>query len=154
VGFGIGFTMQTVLLVAQNEVGLRDLGVATSTSFLARQMGGTIALAALGGLLNRRLSHWIPRLTPADADLDLASLRGTPEKIRELPAAVGDGVVDAFGRSLSTVFWCLVPVGVLWLVLALLLPDRPLRGSEETAAVDRGPHADELTRRRPDVTPV
>ena len=56
VGFGMGFTMQTVLLVAQNEVELRDIGVATSTSFLARQMGGTIALAALGGLLNNRLA--------------------------------------------------------------------------------------------------
>ena len=71
VGFGIGFTMQTVLLVAQNEVEPRDIGVATSTTFLARQMGGTIALAALGGLLNNRLAYWIPRLTPSDADLDL-----------------------------------------------------------------------------------
>jgi MFS family permease len=64
-GFGIGFTMQTVLLVAQNEVELRDIGVATSSSFLARQMGGAIALAALGSVLNNRLAHWIPRLTPS-----------------------------------------------------------------------------------------
>jgi len=107
------FTMQTVLLVAQNEVELRDIGVATSTSFLARQMGGTIALAALGGLLNNRLAHWIPRLTPPGSDLNLETLRGTPEKIRRLAPAVADGVIDAFSRSLSTVFWCLVPSGGL-----------------------------------------
>ena len=143
VGFGVGFTMQTVLLVAQNEVDLRDIGVATSTSFLARQMGGTIALAALGGLLNNRLAHWIPRLTPTDADLDLETLRGTPEKIRELAPAVSDGVIDAFARSLSTVFWCLVPVGVAWLVLAVLLPDRPLRSDDgRDDVVDLDAHDD------------
>lgn len=135
VGFGVGFTMQTVLLVAQNEVELRDIGVATSTSFLARQMGGTIALAALGGVLNNRLAHWIPRLTPADAKLDLESLRGTPEKIRQLAPAVAHGVIESFSRSLSTVFWCLVPVGVAWLVLALMLPDRPLR-SDDVVDID------------------
>ena len=135
VGFGIGFTMQTVLLVAQNEVELRDLGVATSTTFLARQMGGTIALAALGGLLNNRLAYWIPRLTPASSDLNLAKLRGTPEKIRELAPAVSKGVTDAFSRSLSAVFWCLVPIGIVWLVLALLLPDKPLR-SDEVVDID------------------
>lgn len=130
VGFGVGFTMQTVLLVAQNEVEQRDIGVATSTSFLARQMGGTIALAVLGGLLNNRLAHFLPRLTPDDADLDLESLRGTPEKIRQLAPAVADGVIESFSRSLSLVFWCLVPVGVVWLLLALALPNRPLRSDE------------------------
>jgi MFS family permease len=135
VGFGVGFAMQTVLLVAQNEVELRDIGVATSTSFLARQMGGTVALAALGGLLNNRLDHWIPRLTPRDAQLDLERLRGTPEAIRRLAPAVADGVIDAFSRSLSAVFWCLVPVGVVWLVLALLLPNRPLR-SDDVVEID------------------
>ena len=135
VGFGIGFTMQTVLLVAQNEVETRDIGVATSTTFLARQMGGTIALAALGGLLNNRLAYWIPRLTPADANLDLQTLRGTPEKIRELPPAVSHGVTDAFSHSLSSVFWCLVPIGVVWLLLALALPNRALR-SDEVVDID------------------
>lgn len=135
VGLGIGVTMQTVLLVAQNEVEPRDIGVATSTTFLARQMGGTIALAALGGLLNNRLAYWIPRLTPAGADLDLPSLRGTPEKIRELAPAVSRGVVDAFSRSLSAVFWCLVPIGIVWLVLALVLPNRALR-SDEVVDID------------------
>jgi EmrB/QacA subfamily drug resistance transporter len=137
VGFGVGFTMQTVLLVAQNEVELRDIGVATSTTFLARQMGGAIALAALGGVLNNRLAHWIPRLTPPGANLNLDRLRGTPEAIRRLVPAFSDGVVEAFSRSLSAVFWCLVPMGLVWLVLALVLPERPLRSGEvvEIAAV-------------------
>jgi MFS family permease len=129
-GFGIGFTMQTVLLVAQNEVELRDIGVATSSSFLARQMGGAIALAALGSVLNNRLAHWIPRLTPKHAGLHLGKLRGSPQAIRDLAPRVADGVIDAFARSLSTVFWCLVPVAIVWLVLALLLPERPLRGDD------------------------
>ena len=132
IGFGVGFTMQTMLLVAQNEVGANDIGVATSTSFLSRQIGGAIALAALGGVLNNRLTHWIPRLTPKSAGLDLAKLRGSPEAIRALPTAVAHGVIESFGRSLSFVFLCLVPVGVVWLGLALWLPRRPLHAEETT----------------------
>jgi EmrB/QacA subfamily drug resistance transporter len=131
-GLGVGCTMQVALLVAQNEVEMRDIGVATSTSFLARQMGGAISLAALGSVLNNRLSHWIPRLTPADAGLNLEKLRGTPEAIRDLPARIADGVVDAFGHALSTVFWCLLPIAIVWLVLALLLPQRALRSDDVT----------------------
>ena len=131
VGFGIGFTMQTVLLVAQNEVEPRDIGVATSTTFLARQMGGTIALAALGGLLNNRLAYWIPRLTPRDADLDLQTLRGSPREDPRACARGRRGVTDAFSHSLSTVFWCLVPIGVVWLVArAARCPSRALRSDE------------------------
>ena len=50
--------------------------------------GGAIALAALGGVLNNRLAHWIPRLTPSDAGLNLEKLRGSPEAIRELAPRV------------------------------------------------------------------
>lgn len=129
-GFGIGFTMQVVLLVAQNEVEMRDIGVATSTSFLARQMGGAIALAALGSVLNNRLAYWIDRLTPEGGRLNLERLRGSPDAIRALAPDVADGVIRAFGHSLSTVFWLLVPAGVVWLVLSLLLPERPLRSDD------------------------
>lgn len=134
-GFGVGLTMQVVLLVAQNEVELRDLGVATSTTFLARQMGGAMALAALGSVLNNRLAHWIPRLTPPRAGLDLGALRGSPEAVRDLAPSVADGVVDAFARSLASVFWWLVPVAVVWVVLAVLFPERPLR-SEKVVGLD------------------
>lgn len=134
-GFGVGLTMQVVLLVAQNEVELRDLGVATSTTFLARQMGGAMALAALGSVLNNRLAHWIPRLTPPRAGLDLGALRGSPEAVRDLAPSVADGVVDAFARSLASVFWRLVPVAVVWVVLAVLFPERPLR-SEKVVGLD------------------
>lgn len=131
-GVGIGTTMQTVLLVAQNEVGMRDIGVATSTTFLARQSGGAIALAVLGGVLNSRLAYWIPKLTPTGSGLNLEKLRGSPEAIRDLAPRVSHGVIEAFGNSLSTVFWCLVPIGVIWLVLALFLPEHPLRDEDVT----------------------
>ena len=135
IGFGVGFTMQTMLLVAQNEVGTNDIGVATSTSFLSRQIGGAIALAALGGVLNSRLAHWIPRLTPRSAGLDLATLRGSPAAIRALPGPIAHGVIEAFGRSLAFVFLCLVPVGIVWVVLALCLPKRPLHAEETTELI-------------------
>ena len=94
-------------------------------------MGGAIALAALGSVLNNRLAHWIPRLTPKHAGLHLAKLRGSPEAIRELAprgrrrrdrrvrALALDGVlVPGPGRRSSGS------------CSRLLLPERPLRGDE------------------------
>jgi EmrB/QacA subfamily drug resistance transporter len=137
-GFGLGLSMQVLILAIQNAVEPRDLGVATSTSMFARQLGGAIGLALLGSIFNSQLAHWIGELTPRSAHLDPATLRGRPETLAHLAPAVRDGVADAFARSLHTVFlWCL-PVALAALVLAFFLKGIPLREhvGEETAGDD------------------
>ena len=50
-GFGMGFLMQTTMLIAQNSVEQKDLGVASSAATLFRSIGGSFAasFAAPGG---------------------------------------------------------------------------------------------------------
>jgi hypothetical protein len=50
----------------------------------------------------------------------------TPESVRALPAEAQEAVVAAYQQALTPVFLYLVPVLLVGLVLALLLPDRPL----------------------------
>jgi EmrB/QacA subfamily drug resistance transporter len=126
-GFGLGLSMQVLILAIQNAVEPRDLGVATSTSMFTRQLGGALGLALLGSVFNTQLAHWVAQLVPARAHLDAARLRGRPETLADLSPAVRDVVAEAFARSLHTVFlWC-IPVAVAALVLAFFLRQLPLR---------------------------
>lgn len=51
IGLGLGQLMQTLTIASQNSVGLRDMGVATSSSTFFRQIGGTLGTAVLLSLL-------------------------------------------------------------------------------------------------------
>jgi EmrB/QacA subfamily drug resistance transporter len=50
-GLGLGQLMQTLTIASQNSVGIRDMGVATSSSTFFRQIGGTLGTAVLLSLL-------------------------------------------------------------------------------------------------------
>ena len=126
-GFGMGLIMQVLVLAIQNAVEIRDLGVATSSSMFCRQFGGAIGLALLGSVFTARLAHWLSVLTPRSAHLDVNTLRGRPETLAHLSAAVRHGVVEAFGHSLHTVFLVCVPIAIAVLFFALRLRELPLR---------------------------
>ena len=51
IGLGLGQLMQTLTIASQNSVGLRDMGVATSSSTFFRQIGGTLGTAVLLSLM-------------------------------------------------------------------------------------------------------
>jgi hypothetical protein len=55
VGLGLGQLMQTLTIAAQNSVGPRDIGVATSSSTFFRQIGGTLGVAILFSVLYTRI---------------------------------------------------------------------------------------------------
>src|SRR5262249_44665423 len=54
-GLGLGMTMQVLILAAQNAVDYRLLGVATSSSTLFRQVGGSIGVSAFGAVFSNQL---------------------------------------------------------------------------------------------------
>ncbi len=59
VGLGLGQLMQTLTIAAQNSVGPRDIGVATSSSTFFRQIGGTLGVAVLFSVLFTRIPETI-----------------------------------------------------------------------------------------------
>ena len=59
VGLGLGQLMQTLTIAAQNSVGPRDIGVATSSSTFFRQIGGTLGVAVLFSVLFTRIPDTI-----------------------------------------------------------------------------------------------
>jgi hypothetical protein len=89
-------------------------------------MGGSLAVAALGTLLSNRLAAELQAHLGAaaaarvDTDRLLAGGASTP-------SGVSAGVQAALSDALHVVFVASVPLGILALVLALALPELPLR---------------------------
>ena len=60
-GFGIGMTMQVMMLVAQNGAPQADLGTATSTVTFLRQIGASAGVAVVGAMITLRFTEGLPR---------------------------------------------------------------------------------------------
>lgn len=135
-GVGIGFVMPVLMLVLQNAVEHRDLGTATSSGNFFRSMGGAVGIAAYGAILNNRLTFNLTRLIPGGGDVGsgLGGLQGSPERIRELPPAVRDGIIEAFERSIHVVFLWAIPAAVIGFFVLLKLQEVPLRTSAHVGA--------------------
>ena len=131
VGLGVGTTMQVTVLVVQNSVAHRDLGVATSGAQFFRQMGGAFGAAIFGAIVNTRLAAELPLRVPADALVgvgnDVNRLLSSPAVIRAYPPAVARGIADSVELAVQSVFWWTVPLMVLGFVLTLFLREIPLR---------------------------
>jgi hypothetical protein len=113
----------------------RDLGIATSAASLFRSLGGAFGTAIFGAILRTRLDHFLPRLVPGAGDaVDIGTLQGSPQTIRALPAPVRDGVVEAFARSIHSVFLWTVPLCALAFVIVLFMKEKPLRDEAHVSA--------------------
>jgi hypothetical protein len=84
IGLGLGQLMQTLTIAAQNSVGPRDIGVATSSSTFFRQIGGTLGTAILFSVLFTRIPQTI-----ADAFSSTSVQNGIADAVAD-PAVVTD----------------------------------------------------------------
>lgn len=143
-GAGIGMVMQVLVLVVQNSVEIRDLGVATATATFSRSMGGAMGVALFGAIMSNRREFHIPRLLaeagvggPGEAGGGaLSGLLGSPKQIQGLPAPVRDAILEGFARSLHVVFLSAIPIALLGLVIVLFIKESELRSGAAPAGVN------------------
>ncbi|NYT92882.1 MDR family MFS transporter [Salinispora sp. H7-4] len=140
-GVGMGFLMQTTMLIAQNSVDHRDLGAASGAATFFRSIGGSFGISLFGAVFASRLAS-----SPAGgmfgggeagAAMDLATLRELPETVREL-------VLGNLADAISHVFLWALLFTVVVPMLAWLIREIPLR--TENIPVPAG----EAERQRPD----
>ncbi|MFF5551065.1 MDR family MFS transporter [Streptomyces olivaceoviridis] len=134
VGAGMGCLMQITMLVAQNSVQMKDMGVASSSTTLFRTLGSSFGVAIMGALFNHRVQDVMAdragaagaRMTEQSAQLDAKSLAKLPVMVREAyQHAVSSGTHSAFllGAGIS----------VLVLIAALFVKEVPLKGGPKAA---------------------
>ncbi|MFI8235113.1 MDR family MFS transporter [Streptomyces sp. NPDC085900] len=130
VGLGMGCLMQITMLVAQNSVEMKDMGVASSSTTLFRTLGSSFGVAIMGALFNNRVQHVMAeragalgsKITEKSASLDAKSLAKLPAVAREAyQHAVSAGVHSAF--LLGSV------VAIVALIAAVFVKEVALRGT-------------------------
>ncbi|MEW2396254.1 MDR family MFS transporter [Streptomyces sp. NPDC046862] len=136
-GAGMGCLMQITMLVAQNSVEMKDMGVASSSTTLFRTLGSSFGVAIMGALFNNRVNDVMverapglgAKLTEKSAQLDAASLAKLPAPVREAyQYAVAAGTHSAFVLGSA--------VAVLAFVAAVFVKEVPLRGGSPKADED------------------
>jgi EmrB/QacA subfamily drug resistance transporter len=139
-GAGLGFIMQVVVLVVQNSVPASQIGTATSTNNYFREVGSALGVAVFGAMFTTRLASSLKDVfaaagaSPEQAQSSTSSL--DPQAMAQLPAAIRDGIINAYANSLAPVFWYLIPFMVVALILALTMKVIPL--SDTSGMVARG----------------
>ncbi|MDQ1028383.1 EmrB/QacA subfamily drug resistance transporter [Streptomyces umbrinus] len=129
VGAGMGCLMQITMLVSQNSVEMKDMGVASSTTTLFRTLGSSFGVAIMGALFNNRVQDVMAeragalgsKVTEQSAQLDAASLA-------KLPVAAREAYQHAVSAGTHSAFLLGAVVAVVALVAAVFVKEVPLRG--------------------------
>ena len=147
VGLGLGCLMQVTMLVAQNSVEMKDMGVASSSATLFRTLGSSFGVAIMGALFNNRVQDVMAEragalgsdVTEQSAQLDAASLAKLPEAAREAyQYAVSAGTHSAFLLGTG--------VAVVALAAAVFVKEVVLRGTgpDDEGSTPRPPTLDAI----------
>ncbi|KAA9380403.1 MFS transporter [Microbispora cellulosiformans] len=146
-GLGMGFLMQTTMLIAQNSVEQKDLGVASSASTFFRSIGGSFGVAMFGAIFNNRLTDTLSdKLGPVAAKQVGSGGAGiTPKALEQLPPQVKGFFLDALATAIGSVFLWAAVVAVLVPVLAAFVKHVPLRTGAPSAAAPGSEKAEPLT---------
>lgn len=140
-GMGLGFTQTTYLVAVQSRVEWNRRGVVTSSHMFARILGSTLWVALLGGVLNQRLHRLLGEGVVAGASdgatgLDMVSPLLDPTSRAQLPPDVFEQLRSALAAGVHGVFLVVLFTAAAALVVALLLPKRPLTDERN----ERQPH--------------
>ena len=133
-GIGMGFLMQTTMLIAQNSVEQKDLGVASSAATFFRSIGGSFGVSLFGAVFNHQLTAQLTtRLGTAGTALTGGGGRVDPAALRQLPAPVHAGFLESMAISISQVFLWAVVFAAAVPLLAAFIKEVPLRGRDDDA---------------------
>ncbi|WP_330238627.1 MDR family MFS transporter [Streptomyces sp. NBC_00525] len=131
-GAGLGLVMQVLVLVVQNAVSYRDLGVATSGATFFRSIGASFGVAIFGTIFTNRLTDKLGAALAGRSmppGVDAKALAADPRAIGQLPPGLRGPVLQAYSTSITDVFLYAAPVVLVAFVFAWFLKEDPLRGS-------------------------
>ncbi|MBV1950057.1 MDR family MFS transporter [Streptomyces sp. BV129] len=137
VGAGMGCLMQVTMLVAQNSVEMKDMGVASSSATLFRTLGSSFGVAVMGALFNNRVQDVMTEragalgkgITEKSAQLDAASLA-------KLPVAAREAYQHAVSAGTHSAFLLGSAIAVVVLVAAVFVKEVPLRGGPQKPSAE------------------
>jgi len=133
-GTGMGFLMQTTMLIAQNSVDPRDMGVASSTSAFFRNIGGSVGVSIFGAIFANRLSHELTSRLGAETAGRFSGGQGSrldPAALDQIPAPVRESLLASVAGATSSIFVWATVLAVAVPVLAWFVTEVPLRSAAD-----------------------
>jgi len=134
VGIGIGLVMQVLVLVVQNDVRPKDIGVATSTATFFRSVGGAFGVAVFGTIFATRLADQLARFPHSVVARLGSGVHLNPAQAKRLPPEVHADFLRAFATSLHGVFLWGMLIAVIPFALSWFLKEVPLRTTVQRSA--------------------
>lgn len=144
-GAGMGFLMQTTMLIAQNSVEMKDMGVGSSSATLFRTIGGSFGVAIFGAIFTNQVqSTMVERIGKAGEKMTSSGAQMDPKRLAQLPPAIKDAYAHAVANGTHHVFVWGALISIIGFAAAWFLKEVPLRGgstkpatANEDAAVER-----------------
>jgi Na+/melibiose symporter-like transporter len=148
VGLGIGFTLQTFIIAAQNAVEKRFVGVATSSLTLFRTLGATIGVTILGLVLNQQFVEAAKRnidpnwLAAAASQPGFTGIKNLPNVLRSpdamsrILASPGgaqaiEGIKVSFADAIAVLFIAAAGVALVAFCITLFIRNIRVKSAEE-----------------------
>jgi EmrB/QacA subfamily drug resistance transporter len=127
-GVGVGMMMQNLVLIVQNVLSIREMGVGTAAIAFFRSLGGAVGVSAMGAILaSRVLTLMLDGLAKLHIPTSVmgASTSTVPD-LSKLPTPVRLVVEAAYGEAVGDIFLAAIPVAVIAFVAVALLPNARL----------------------------
>jgi EmrB/QacA subfamily drug resistance transporter len=157
-GVGVGMVMQNLVLVVQNVLPIRQMGVGTAAVAFFRSLGGAVGVSAMGAILaSRVLTLMLEGLAKLHIPTSAMGSTTTVPDLSELPRPIRLVVEAAYGEAVGDIFLAAIPVAVIALLAVVLLPNAHLGTrsgaelllEESEAAAGLSPIADEADAEAP-----
>lgn len=130
-GTGLGFVAQMPMTIAQNSVGMKDMGVASASSNLFRTVGGSFSVALFGSLFARQIQHGMQAVHADTPSADRVRL--DPSALAHLPAGLKDAYLHSVASGTHVLFLWGALISLVGLAAAWFIKEVPLRGKPGSA---------------------
>ncbi|WP_327178924.1 MFS transporter [Streptomyces sp. NBC_01335] len=140
-GLGLGLVFQNVMVITQNSVELKDMGVASGTLTYFRSVGGSFGTALFAAVFSSRLTDSL------DSKLSAEELRAVHEHggragssaIESLSDSARTAYVDAVAGGTRSMFRWALPFFVVAFLVALFLRDKSKQAQAAPASAPGKP---------------
>lgn len=141
-GFGFGLVTPNLTVAIQNAVEPHELGMATATAGFFRSLGGAFGVALSGAIVTSQL-HGMQTMSASGTGIRSLVEQGIQE-IAQLSPLQRDAVLHAYRSAISTTFVVGALIALIAFVIAVFLPEKPLKTSRPSADAEpeAGPEAE------------
>jgi hypothetical protein len=134
-GAGIGMTMQVMVVVVQNVLEMRDLGIGTSANTFLRQMGAVFGVGIFGAYFGGRVIDLARGARPVaerngvDPDTIGSTFSVNAHAVHDFPPELRDYITGGFADIIGHIFLYAAPLMLVGWLLAMLIKEIPLRST-------------------------